>query len=408
MEPKRTPTMTVDERYRLITRRQTLFQPFTSEDSIKRLLAKKLHPTVAWVTAPTGKPHIGYFVPLTKMVDFLRAGLQPIILYVDIYALLVNYVHPMALVKRRLSYYRHLTTAVLSSLGISPEQITHIDESSYAYTEAFIQEFHKLIVMMRRTDAHCTSEVAETEMLSPLLCCIHQTLGEVFTGMDIQYGGLDQYDLFTHSATFLPLINHQPREHIMNNMVPSLKYTSPSPSSSPSSSIPSSPTSSSKMSSSHSADAKIEFLDNPATVHQKVSEADCNPGDITHNNGVLGILREIIWPIAELHLERSRGAIGYNLLEGMDAKTEQVSFVFSSAPEGSILSVCDLITGEERHYGLYDELERDYADGFISPDDLKNTVIGALNQLLRQIRKIYRENEQWRVVDELAYPGGVY
>ncbi|KAF3166088.1 hypothetical protein EYR41_002783 [Orbilia oligospora] len=406
MEPKITPTLTVDERYRLIIRRQTLFQPFTSEDSLKRLLAKKLHPTVAWVTAPTGKPHVGYFVPLTKMVDFLRAGLQPIILYVDIYALLVNYVHPMPLVKHRLSYYRQLTTAVLRSLGVSPEQITHIDESSYAYTEAFIQEFHKLIVMMRRTDAHCTSEVAETEMLSPLLCCIHQTLGEVFTGMDIQFGGLDQYDLFAHSATFLPLINHKPREHIMNNMVPSLKYTSPE--SSPSSSTPSSPTSTSKMSSSHAPDAKIEFLDIPEIVHKKVSEADCNPGDITQGNGVLGILRDIIWPIAEMTFERSRGTVGYNLLEGKNIKTQEESFVFPSAPEGSILSLCDLSTGEERHYSTYHEIEMDYADGIISPNDLKNLVIGALNHLLRQIRNIYQESEEWQMVDELAYPGGVY
>ncbi|KAK6357541.1 hypothetical protein TWF718_001850 [Orbilia javanica] len=313
----------------------------------------------------------------------------------------------MPLVKHRLSYYRQLTTAVLKSLGVSPEQITHIDESSYAYTEAFIQEFHKLIVMMRRTDAHCTSEVAETEMLSPLLCCIHQTLGEVFTGMDIQFGGLDQYDLFAHSATFLPLINHKPREHIMNNMVPSLKYTSPS--SSPSSSAPPSPTSTSKMSSSHASDRKIEFLDSPAIVHQKVSEADCNPGDITNSNGVLGILRDIIWPIAEMRFERLHRAVGYNLLEGKNPiSQEEESFIFPSAPKGSIISISDLITGEERHYSSYDEVERDYADGTISPNDLKNLVISALNQLLRPIRKIYHESEEWQIVDELAYPGGVY
>ncbi|KAK6509031.1 hypothetical protein TWF481_003797 [Arthrobotrys musiformis] len=340
------------------------------------------------------------------MVDFLRAGLQPIILYVDIYALLVNYVHPMPLVQNRLSYYRQLTTTVLRSLGVSPEQITHIDESSYAYTEAFIQEFHKLIVTMRRTDAHCTSEVAETEMLSPLLCCIHQTLGEIFTGMDIQFGGLDQYELFTHSAKFLPLINHQPREHIMNNMVPSLKYSSPD--SSPSSSTPSSPISS-KMSSSQAPDAKIEFLDGPETVHHKVSEADCNPGDITYSNGVLGILRDIIWPIAEIRFERSRGMVGYNSLEGKNLKAhDEETFVFPSAPRGSVLSLCDLITGEERHYRTYDEIEQDYADGIISPNDLKNLVIGALNRLLKPIRKTYRESGEWQRVDEMAYPGGVY
>ncbi|KAK6362851.1 hypothetical protein TWF730_000304 [Orbilia blumenaviensis] len=298
-------------------------------------------------------------------------------------------------------------TAVLSSLGVSPEQISHIDESSYAYTEAFIQEFHKLIVMMRRTDAHCTSEVAETEMLSPLLCCIHQTLGEVFTGMDIQFGGLDQYDLFTHSATFLPKINHQPREHIMNNMVPSLKYSSPFPS--PLNSAASSPTSPSKMSSSHSPDTKIEFLDSPATVHQKISEAECTPGDITPNNGVLGILRDIIWPIAEMRFERSKGAVGYNLHEIVDAKSRRLGpLALPSAPDGSILNVRDSITGEDRYYSLYEDMERDYADGFISPDDLKSLVIDVLNELLAGIRKIYNESEDWQLVDELAYPGGVY
>ena len=190
----------------------------------------------------------------------------------------------------------------------------------------------------------------------------------------------------------------------MNNIVPSLKYTSPT--SSPSSSTPSTPTPVSKMSSSHAPDAKIEFLDSPATVHQKVSEADSSPGDITRGNGVLGILRDIIWPIAEMRFERSRGTVGCNLPEGKNIKTpEEESFVFPSAPEESILSVCDLITGDGRHYNTYDEIERDYADGIISPNDLKNLVIGALNQLLRQIRKIYRESDEWRMVDELAYPG---
>ncbi|KAF8425417.1 hypothetical protein L210DRAFT_3567467, partial [Boletus edulis BED1] len=29
-----------------------------------------------WGTAPTGRPHIGYYVPLTKIADFLRAGVE--------------------------------------------------------------------------------------------------------------------------------------------------------------------------------------------------------------------------------------------------------------------------------------------------------------------------------------------
>ena len=29
-----------------------------------------------WGTATTGKPHIAYFVPMTKIADFLKAGCE--------------------------------------------------------------------------------------------------------------------------------------------------------------------------------------------------------------------------------------------------------------------------------------------------------------------------------------------
>ena len=31
---------------------------------------------VYWGTATTGKPHIAYFVPMSKIADFLRAGCE--------------------------------------------------------------------------------------------------------------------------------------------------------------------------------------------------------------------------------------------------------------------------------------------------------------------------------------------
>lgn len=35
---------------------------------------KNIH--VYWGTATTGKPHVGYFVPMQKISDFLRAGIK--------------------------------------------------------------------------------------------------------------------------------------------------------------------------------------------------------------------------------------------------------------------------------------------------------------------------------------------
>ena len=49
-------------------------QEVLGEDTLKELLAKPDHEfKIYWGTATTGKPHVGYFVPMCKIADFLRA-----------------------------------------------------------------------------------------------------------------------------------------------------------------------------------------------------------------------------------------------------------------------------------------------------------------------------------------------
>jgi tyrosyl-tRNA synthetase len=60
------------DKYSLITRD---LQEVLGGDAIKAILEKNERPLKAyWGTAPTGRPHIGYFVALAKIADFLRAG----------------------------------------------------------------------------------------------------------------------------------------------------------------------------------------------------------------------------------------------------------------------------------------------------------------------------------------------
>ena len=44
-------------------------------ERIKPILEKG-HLSLYWGTATTGKPHIAYFVPMTKIADFLHAGCE--------------------------------------------------------------------------------------------------------------------------------------------------------------------------------------------------------------------------------------------------------------------------------------------------------------------------------------------
>jgi tyrosyl-tRNA synthetase len=43
---------------------------------------------VYWGTSPTGKPHIGYFLPLIKIAHLVKAGCEVTILFADLHAYL--------------------------------------------------------------------------------------------------------------------------------------------------------------------------------------------------------------------------------------------------------------------------------------------------------------------------------
>ncbi|KAF3912091.1 hypothetical protein ABW21_db0203638 [Orbilia brochopaga] len=246
---------------------------------------------------------------------------------------------------------------------------------------------------MKQKDAHCTSEVASTDMLSPLLCAIHQTLGEVFTKMDIQFGGLDQEDLFCHSVNFLPKIDHKPREHIFNIMAPSLRSLG----------------NHTKMSSSHASDTKIEFLDDRDTVNRKIQAADCPVGDISSANCVLSFLRDVIWPISLLRVERLRGDVGYHKDEGCELQPrEQRPLTALDGPVGTVFSIWSTELRQWVFYEDWSDVEEDFKTDTVTPEDLKEAVANWLNLLLLPIREAYRDSAEWQAVEAKAYPGGIY
>nr|XP_053633067.1 uncharacterized protein LOC128689030 isoform X2 [Cherax quadricarinatus] len=69
--------MTPEEKYRLISRR---LDEVLGEDRIMAIL-KERSLKVYWGTATTGKPHVAYFVPMTKIADFLKAECEVSCLY---------------------------------------------------------------------------------------------------------------------------------------------------------------------------------------------------------------------------------------------------------------------------------------------------------------------------------------
>jgi hypothetical protein len=67
MEP--TSNQTWEEKFHLMTRD---LEEWVGEEELKTMLKEGKHPKIYWGTATTGKPHFGYFVPMSKIADFLQ------------------------------------------------------------------------------------------------------------------------------------------------------------------------------------------------------------------------------------------------------------------------------------------------------------------------------------------------
>lgn len=63
-----TSNLSFEERYHLITRN---LQEIVGDEKLKAIL-KERDLNIYWGTATTGKPHIAYFVPMSKISDFLK------------------------------------------------------------------------------------------------------------------------------------------------------------------------------------------------------------------------------------------------------------------------------------------------------------------------------------------------
>lgn len=52
-----------------------LLQEVLGEEKLKQVLQER-ELKLYWGTATTGKPHVAYFVPMSKIADFLKAGCE--------------------------------------------------------------------------------------------------------------------------------------------------------------------------------------------------------------------------------------------------------------------------------------------------------------------------------------------
>eukprot|EP00058_Branchiostoma_floridae_P004836 XP_002590324.1 hypothetical protein BRAFLDRAFT_121376 [Branchiostoma floridae] len=116
-----------EEKYHLITRN---LQEVLQEEKLKEVL-KERDVKVYWGTATTGKPHVAYFVPMSKIADFLKAGCEVTILFADLHAYLDNMKAPWELLAQRVIYYETAIKAMLQSIGVPLDKLKFVRGTDY-------------------------------------------------------------------------------------------------------------------------------------------------------------------------------------------------------------------------------------------------------------------------------------
>lgn len=363
-------TLTAEQKYNLITRN---LQEVLGEDKIKTVL-KERDLKIYWGTATTGKPHIAYFVPMSKIADFLRTGAEVTILFADLHAYLDNMKAPWELLALRVQYYEHTIKAMLQSIGVPLDKLKFERGTNYELSREYTLDVYRLSSLITEHDAKkAGAEVVKQvdhPLVSGLLYPGLQALDEEYLKVDAQFGGIDQRKIFTFAEKYLPQLGYQKRAHLMNPMgknhlkqtkktctkwffiiltVPGLTGT--------------------KMSSSED-DSKIDLLDSPANVKKKLKKAFCEPGNI-ENNGLLSFVKHVVFPLFK----------------------QGEKFVVARSAEH----------GGNAEYDTFEKLEEAFAKQDVHPGDLKASVEIYINKLLEPVRKMF-ETPELKKLSEQAYP----
>ncbi|EFO17614.2 tyrosyl-tRNA synthetase [Loa loa] len=332
-------------RLNLITR--NLKEVLGLEKITKQLASKKkIH--VYWGTATTGKPHVGYFVPIRKIADFLSANLRVTILFADLHAFLDNLKSTWELLDNRVLYYEKVIKALLTALHVPLDQLHFVRGTSYQLSREYTSDLLRLCNIVTRRDAlRAGAEVVKqvaSPLLSGLLYPLLQALDEQYLKVDGQFGGIDQRKIFILAEEQLPKLKLGKRFHLMNPMVPGLQG--------------------SKMSSSEE-NSKIDLLDKADVVRRKIDGAVCSRD--SDENGVLAFCEHVLFPIIS---------------------PKSVSF-------------------DGKDYDNYKDLFEGYNTGGISETGLKETVKEFICKVLEEVQKNCM-NEEMLLLLEKGYSKNIF
>jgi tyrosyl-tRNA synthetase len=316
---------------------------------LEKLLRSRKKPSVYIGAAPTGKVHIGYYIQAAKLKDFIDAGLEVKYLLADIHAYLDDRKSPWNLTNARSKYYEEAMTAILKSIGANTKKVKFITGSSFQQKRNYIFDLYKIMGLIKLKRAmRASSEVVrqvENPDLGSLNYALMQSIDVHHLGADIAYSGIDQRKIYMLAREEVTKLGHKKPICIFTPLVGLNKNGG-------------------KMSSSESHSA-IYIDDSPTVVAKKIKKAYC-PEGIIEGNGVIDMVRHVVFPV-----------------------------------DGKITIVRPKKFGGNKLYLDLNSLEKDFKAKKIHPADLKSSLATAFNGYLEIVHKHFKNKKS---IINAAYP----
>ncbi len=371
---------------------------------------------VYWGTSPTGKPHIGYFLPLIKIAQLVKAGCEVTILFADLHAYLDAMKTTWELLELRTKYYEILIKQILTNLQVDLSKIKFIKGSDYQLTKDYTIDVYKFMSCItvdaaQKGGAEVVKQ-SDNPALSGLAYPLLQVLDEIYLEADIELGGQDQRKIFMLSKDHIHKLGYKSPIYLMNPMIPSItaklsqdnqgnqdtkqniqpdqvqkyidqvtklkdknlswdnfiKITNKIGSDLMDKSI--GKISSNKMSSSDT-NSKIEFTEDSASIRKKISKAFAEPKNST--NTLFLFLKYVIFPINKLK--------------------NQSDFIIEREEK----------YGGNVQYTNQESIKDDYEQDKLTPQDLKLGISNWLINFLEPIKNAFNTDELKDLVKQ-AYP----
>ncbi len=338
--------MDAQEKFNLVNRNTA---EVIGDSELKTLLGEKSEPVAYIGTAPTGIPHIGYFIWGLKIADLLNAGFRVKILLADLHAALDN--TPWEVLEYRYDFYAKIIPLMIKAMGANIEKLEFVKGSSFQLSKDYVLDIFKMASKVSVHDCHkSASEVVKlgnNPKLSGYIYPIMQALDEEYLKVDMQIGAIDQRKIFVLARENLPKLGYKKRIELMMPFLPGLVGK--------------------KMSASVEA-SKIGLMDNEEIIRKKVRSADFEEGN--PDNGTMAFFEKIVFVLL--------GDKGQSLVINRPEKF-----------------------GGDIEFKNYQELENAVKEKKVHPLDVKNT---AVIEIVKLLGEVYSQREELEKIEELAYP----